>query len=186
MNKNMLRLLQERLGRTAIGASTARGMGPVGTIQAARSFLQACDLRSIKANTPQAYRRRLDELTDALIERLPVDAQHWGSARKFVNIFLRNCAYNRFMCEAYRLDRVEAWMEVPLDSHVAAGLKHDALEANLDLTLPRWKTVIGLTPELSDSWQTVAHAIAQRGGIHRVHLDVRYWNGAHLKLQARH
>lgn len=182
----MLRLLQERLGKSAIGASTARGMGPVGTIQAARSFLQTCDLRSIKANTPQAYRRRLDDLTEALIARLPVDAKHWGSARKFINIFLRNCAYNRFMCEAYCLDRVEAWMEVPLDSHVAVGLKHDALEANLALALPRWKTVIGLTPELSDNWQSVAQAIAERGRIHRVHLDVRYWNGAQLKLQAKH
>lgn len=77
-------------------------------------------------------------------------------------------------------------MEVPLDSHVAAGLKQDALAAKLDQIPPRWKTVIGLTPELSDRWQSLAQAIAEKGRIHRVHLDVRYWNGAHLKLQAKH
>ncbi|WP_374626432.1 hypothetical protein [Pandoraea sp.] len=181
----MLKLLQDRLGRTAIGPSTARGMGPPGTIKAARSFLQTYDLRSVKANTPKTFRKKLDDMTYDLIANLPAEARHWGSARKFVNIFLRNCAYNRFMYDAYGLGRIEAWMEVPLDSHVTAGLKLDGLAAKLDLIPPRWKTVIGLTPELSDRWQTLAQAVAERSRIHRVHLDVRYWNGAHITLHAK-
>lgn len=181
MNKKMLCLLQARIGRTAVGASTARGMGPSGTIGAARQFLQTFDLKAVKANTSTAYRRCLDAATDDLVAALPVDSRHWGSARKFFNIFIRNCAYNRFLCEAYRLDKVEQWMEVPLDSHVAKGLKiavaHDGAE------VPRWSTVIGLSPEDSDRWQAIAQSVAAREGIHRVHLDVVFWNGIHMQKQ---
>ncbi len=179
MDKKMLSLLQTRVGRTAVGASTARSMGPVGTIGAARQFLQTFDLRAVKANTSSAYRRCLDAATDDLIAALPADGRHWGSARKFFNIFIRNCAYNRFLCEAYRLDKVEPWMEVPLDSHVAKGLKIAA--ADYGAAAPRWSTVIGLKPEVSDRWQTIAQSVAERNGIYRVHLDVVYWNGAHLR-----
>ncbi|MEF3062898.1 hypothetical protein V4C85_24025 [Ralstonia solanacearum] len=179
MNEKMLSLLQTRVGRTAVGASTARGMGPAGTIEAARKFLQTFDLASAKANTSSAYRRCLDAATDDLVAALPAEARHWGSARKFFNIFMRNCAYNRFLCEAYRLDTIEPWMEVPLDSHVAKGLKIEA--ARCGAVVPRWSTVIGLSPEVSDHWQAVAQSVAERQGIHRVHLDVVFWNGVQMQ-----
>jgi hypothetical protein len=178
MDEKMLNLLQQRLGRTAIGASTARGMGPKGTISIARAFLQEFDLRRVRVRSLSAYRRNLDTTTDELLAALPPGGRHWGSARKFVNIFIRNCAYNRFMCEAYGLEQVEQWMEVPLDSHVAKGL----IAEISDVELPRWTTVIGLTPEVSDRWQQAAQLIADREGFCRVHLDIRYWNGAHLNL----
>jgi hypothetical protein len=106
-----------------------------------------------------------------------LNGRHWGSARKFLNIFIRNCAYNRFLCEAYQLDQVEQWMEVPLDSHVASGLI-DAMPKGV--SLPRWRTVIGLNPEISDIWQAAAQAVADKEGCYRVHLDVLFWNGEHL------
>jgi len=93
----------------------------------------------------------------------------------FLNIFLRNCAYNRFVCEEFGLDKLEPWMEVPLDSHVATGLKSEQEGAHLR----RWKSVIGLTRIDSDALQAVALKVAMRKGINRVHLDVHYWNGPH-------
>jgi hypothetical protein len=179
MNKKMLRLLQVRVGRTAVGPSTARGMGPAGTISAAREFLQEFDLSAVKAKKPSAYRRFLDSATDDLIAALPAGGRHWGSARKFLNIFIRNCAYNRFLCEQYGLDKVEPWMEVPLDSHVAKGLRIAAASDKADL--PRWTTVIALNPDVSDKWQVAAQSVAETEGIHRVHLDVMFWNGVHMQ-----
>lgn len=179
MNKKMLGLLQSRIGRTAVGPSTARGIGPAGTIGSARQFLQTFDLRALKVGTASAYRRRLDAATDALVAALPAGGNHWGSARKFFNIFVRDCSYDRFLCEAHRLDRMEPWMEIPLDSHVAKGLR--AVAASYCADPPRWTTVIGLTPDVSDQWQAVARSFAEQEGIHRVHLDVIFWNGAHMQ-----
>lgn len=178
-NKKLTAMLQRRLGRTAVGASTARGMGPKGTIPAARAFLQSLDLRRFNVKTAAAYRRRLDEVTVELQAQLPGAARdYWGAARKFLNIFLRDCAYNRFISEAYDLARLEPWMEVPLDSHVAKGIK---AEQPSGYTLPRWRTVIRLMPEESDIWQDAARQIAAADGLAPVHLDLRYYNGDHLK-----
>lgn len=178
MNSETLEKLKARTARTAVGASTAQKMGPKGTINAAREFLQGVNLRKFgAAKTERTYFRLLDAETIALQNSLPQDAQHWGSSRKFLNIFLRNCAYNKYLCAAYGLDTIEQWMEVPLDSHVASGLKEQPEGAEL----PRWKTVIGLTPEESAILQDVASRIASREGIARVHLDVHYWNGPHVK-----
>ena len=178
MNKETLEKLKARTARTAVGASTAQKMGPKGTITAAREFLQGVNLRKFgAAKTERTYFRLLDAETIALRNALPRTAQHWGSARKFLNIFLRNCAYNKYLCGAYGLDAIEQWMEVPLDSHVASGLKQQPEGTEL----PRWRTVIGLTPEESAVLQEVASRIANREGIARVHLDVHYWNGPHVK-----
>jgi hypothetical protein len=175
MDKETLRLLKLRIGRTAVGASTAHNMGPAGTVKAAREFLQGLDLRGFRVKTEAAFLRRLDAETNALAAALPSTAQHWGSARKFLNIFLRNCAYNRFICAEYQFDALELWMEVPLDSHVATGLRGEPE----GMQLRRWKSVIGLTRIESDALQGVAATVARRKGIARVHLDVHYWNGEH-------
>lgn len=181
----MLESLQFRLGRTAVGPSTARRMGPPGTIAIARSFLQEFDIISFqaKSRSRKNYLNQLNHATFELAQRLPYQKNsksvtngcRWGSARKFINIFLRNCAYNKYICEKYRLEKLEPWMEVPLDSHVARGLKQD-----FDGKLPRWINIIDLTPDVSTTWQNAAQIIADRKGIYRVHLDVLYWNGNKL------
>ncbi|TCG01090.1 hypothetical protein BZM26_10100 [Paraburkholderia strydomiana] len=175
MDKHTLKLLTARIGRTAVGASTAHNMGPAGTVKAAREFLQELDLRAFRVRTEAAFLKRLDAKTNDLAASLPPSAQHWGSARKFLNIFIRNCAYNRFVCEEFGLDALEPWTEVPLDSHVATGLKGEQEGAHLR----RWESVVGLTRINSDALQAVALAVAKRKGINRVHLDVHYWNGPH-------
>lgn len=52
MNKNYLQLLQKRVGGTSVGASTARGMGPAGTIQAARKYLQGVNISRFVKSRP--------------------------------------------------------------------------------------------------------------------------------------
>ncbi len=176
MNKEFIALLQKRIGSTSIGPSTARGMGPTGTIQVARLFLQEFDLQAIKARSESSFRINLELATKALKDCLPQKAQHWGSSRKFLNIFLRNCLYNRFICDHYGLEKLEPWLEVPLDSHVAKGLM---LERGSEV-LPRWGTVIGLKPEDSNSFQEFAHIVADRKNISRIHLDLLYFRGVHM------
>jgi hypothetical protein len=158
MNAEYLAQLQRRLGNTSVGPSTSRGMGPKGTIRAARDFLSHLDLRRFEVGTESEFLRILDTVTEELLKSMPIGAQHWGSARKFVNIFLRGCVYNRHICLGYKLARTEKWLEVPLDSHVAAGLRN--LDDRTDL--PRWQTVIGLYSGYSGGIRGTPHLIPVR------------------------
>jgi hypothetical protein len=171
MNRKYRKLLQRRIGNTSIGASTARGMGPRGTIQAARSYLEILDLRAFRVRSERAFLRQLDRATEGLRQSLPANARHWGSSRKFLNIFLRGCCYNRYLCAHYRLKTLEPWLELPLDSHVAKGLRKAAAHR----ALPRWKSVIGLTPEESNRFQAFAAVLARSERVRRVHLDLLFW-----------
>jgi len=157
--------------------SAARNMGGAGTIKAVRQFFSEMDLRSIKARSETSFIIKLDKTTDQLIKCLPEDAKSWGSSRKFLNIYLRNCLYNRYICDYYQLDNLEGWLEVPLDSHVGKGLKLTKEGGNL----PRWRTVVGLTPEESKEFQKVANLVAISKGVARVHLDILYHRGTHIQ-----
>ena len=181
MDKLLLERLQKRMAGTAVGPATARGMGPAGTIQASRAFLASLDLASVRSKVEWRFRRNLDAATEELQRSLPRGAQHWGSARKFLNIFLRNCLYSRYMAHEYQLDVLEPWLELPLDSHVAKGLRK---EEGGRVALPRWKTVVGLDRSTSDQYQQFASQVAAGMNMHRVHLDVVYWRGDHMQKQA--
>ncbi|MCL9841445.1 hypothetical protein PP715_19090 [Ralstonia solanacearum] len=175
MDKETLDCIRRRMAHSAVGPSTIRGMAPAGTIGLVREFLGGYNLGQLKRWTQRTYTARLDEMTAALLVHLRASGKEqalgWGGCRKCVNIFLRNAMYNRYLAEKYQLDRLEPWMEVPLDSHVAAGLRK---EEGISDT-PRWETVIGLTREASEGWQGIASVAAAGKGIHRVHLDVHYW-----------
>ena len=146
-------------------------MGPPGTIQAARAFLAALDLRRFRVRSRPAFSAILDTVTEELRGSLPTKAQHWGSARKFLNIFLRDCLYDRILAEKYGLVRLEPWLEVPLDKQVAKGLR----KLSPPVGAPRWQTVIGLQPGASALLQEAASRAAARDGVCRVHLDLRFY-----------
>jgi len=168
--------MQKRTANGSVGPSTARSMGPPGTIGAAKKFFHEFDLRSIKANKETIFLKKLNLATEDLKVSLPEGGRYWGSSRKFLNIFLRDCLYNRYLCNHYDLSNIEEWLEVPLDSHVGKGLKLEPQGQDL----PRWKTVIGLTLEISNQFQEVARCVAKSEEIARVHLDIIYWRGAHV------
>jgi len=172
MSFQLTRKLQKRIANTSIGASTARNMGPEGTIAAAREYLGKMNLRRFSKPTETEFMAQLNGATTIFLRYLPIEASsYWGAARKFLNIFLRGVFYNRFLCEEYALYSIEPWLEVPLDSHVARGLRSELGGSDL----PRWKTVIGLTPEVSKIYQMFAGQVARRKGTYRVHLDLIYW-----------
>ena len=171
MNAKYRRYLERRIGSTSVGPSTARRMGPKGTIQAARAYLQTIDLRRFCVRSERSFQRELDKATEELRQGLPKRARFFGSSRKFINIFLRGCLYNRYLCEHYNLHVLEPWLEVPLDSQVGNGLRRCAPNSNV----PRWKSVVGLTPEQNAAFQSCATEFAKSEGVCRVHLDLKFW-----------
>jgi hypothetical protein len=171
MNAEYIVYLRERQASTSIGASTARGMGPGGTIAVARGFLMGLDLLRFKRRTLEEFVEELDAATSELQATLPKGARNWGSARKFLNIFLRGCCYNKYLFAHYGLQKIEPWLEVPIDSYTAKRLKGLTRRGHL----PRWRGVIHLTPSDSSEFQEFAWIPAALDRVNRVDLDVKYW-----------
>lgn len=174
------RLRQIRVARVAISMSTARGQGPGGTVQAARQFLARVNLGRLASLDARRFARQLDALTEALRNSLPGRHPSWGSARKFLNIFLRDALYDAELRRAHRLWRVERLLEVPIDGDVGRRLIAEP-EGH---ALPRWKTIRALEAETHREFQRVARRVAVRVRIHRVHLDLLYWSGMNIEERA--
>lgn len=177
MNPKTIEYLRRRTAELAIGNSTLRNQGAPGVAKAARTFLSNLDLKSFAVTSEQEFSATLDRATTALTQALPQDARNWGTARKALNIFLRDCLYNQFLCSYFAISHVHPWLEVPLDSQVADGLRKTS-EGN---TLPKWTTIKGLKHKLSDRYQEVAGKVAKKIGCNRVDLDIYFWREVGIK-----
>jgi hypothetical protein len=173
-------LLLQRIAGSGISPSAAQNQGPPGTLRSAQEFLFRPSLIEgfSQADTPESFRDMLDKQTDELRLSLPLGknkngtprGRHWGSARKFLNIFLFECTLNRYLCNHYKnLHKLEPWLEVPLDSLVGNGLAHEKEGKTL-----QWVSIIGLEKEASDQFQKVAQLVANKMNTYRVHLDLYY------------
>jgi len=121
--------------------------------------------------------KTLDRHTEALRRRFPLKARHWGAARKALNLFLMDACHNRHLYAYHKLSTIEQWLEVPLDSFVAKGLRRD-IPGSL---LPKWNSIKGLSKSQSDSYQESAKVAAASRGVARVHLDLYYWSKDHTR-----
>jgi hypothetical protein len=162
----LLYQMQRRLAETSIGPSALRNQGSAGVIQAAKTFMEKLDLGAVCLDSESRFQRVLNKLTERLRSALPPNAQHWGAARKALNLFLRDAFYNRYTFGQYGLARLEPWLEVPLDKYVAIELLKG------DRSLPRWEGVKYLSPATSELYQASASIMAERRGVARVHLDL--------------
>jgi hypothetical protein len=166
--RGLIRQLQLREARLAVGPSTVRGQ-PSGTAAKARQALLAVKLGPFGTRDHAAFCRALDRETSRVRRALPQPS--WGLARKILNIFLRGCLYNVYVRDHYHLDRAEAWYEVPLDQLVATNLERLCREGEV----PTWYTVKALEAQASAEYQRAAERLASARRIARVHLDAFLW-----------
>ena len=106
-----------------------------------------------------------------LLDSLPIKNRPWGAARKAINLFLRDALYNQYLSKQFKLQSIESWLEIPLDSAVAKGLK---LQSNRD-ELPRWPGLKNLEANVSEGFQVFASKRANLKKVARVHLDMYLW-----------
>lgn len=166
-----LQALQVREARIAFGPFTARGPDSKGLVKAGRAFLNHLSIASFGTSDSQKFRSALDKATNGLMNAFPRgNRRYWGLARKGLNIFLRDCLYSVYLRKTYSLGLAEKFFEVPLDSLVGRELFR-----LFPGRVQRWRTVRGLTPELSAEYQSAASDCAAAKGIARVHLDVFWW-----------
>lgn len=163
--------MQRYIAVTTVGPSALRNQGSKGVIKAAQAHLAVINLAKFRVADEATFLRALDDATANLKGALPRGAQNWGAARKALNLFLRDICYNRFLCAKHGLSKSEGWLEIPLDSLVAAALMRRGRRGEL----PRWPGLKGLTAEVSSKCQSFAKRVANSQGISRVHLDMRLW-----------
>src|SRR5262245_8988060 len=89
----VLDALQARAARTSLGPSSMRGRGNRGGVEMGRAFLCSLELRRFGTPNLRRFNDELERATDGLMRSFPRSAQHWGLARKGLNIFLRECLY---------------------------------------------------------------------------------------------
>jgi hypothetical protein len=163
-------MMQRMVAVAAVGPSAVRGQGK-GVQRACQGYLASLPLGQISGLGSRAYETWLDRRTEKLLDALPIANRPWGTARKVLNLFMRDVLNNRLLSEAYSLDSLVEWLEIPLDSAVAKGLHRRAKPG----TLPVWSTLKRLSPEVSRAYQAQAAVTARQMGIARVHLDMYLW-----------
>jgi hypothetical protein len=170
MKKEFLKHIQNRVAETCVGASSLRNQGASGVLKAVREHFAKMPLDKFVVSTEERFLDALNNETDKLRLLLPPSAQNWGTARKAINLFLRDALYNQYLSKHYGLDRIETFLEIPLDGDVAGALH------NLkDDDLPRWKSIKSLGENDSNLYQAKARRYAQKLGVNRVHLDLIWW-----------
>ena len=173
MNRDdFLRAIQSRTARVAVSASSVRGAGGKGVVEAARTFLRRLDISRFGVSDAKIFVSRLDDATKKLQLALPRAARHWGVARKVLNIFLRDCFYTSYLASEFHLDRSKSFFELPLDSTTAKELKSTVGRGGL----PQWCGVKNVTPQYNALFQSVAANEASKERIERVHLDAVWWS----------
>jgi hypothetical protein len=173
---DFMRQMHCRIGVTAVGPSTLRGQGK-GVLRATQVFLTQLNLNEIPLVSERGFHDWLDTQTESLLgvlqEKAGIENRPWGAARKALNLFLRDILYNQYLNRHFRLDRLESWLEIPLDRVVAEGLQKRAVKANRNL--PRWPGLKELKSGDSERYQSYALECARQEGIERVHLDAYLW-----------
>ena len=167
---NFINTLQRKVAFTAVGPSALRGQGK-GVLRASQDFLAQIPLTKIPKSNKKIFQLWLEHQTELLLDNLPIKNRPWGAARKAINLFLRDALYNKYISKKFRLQLIEKWLEVPLDSAVAKGLKLNSGRGEL----PIWPGLKNLTQKVSEDFQVFASKQAHLKGIARVHLDMYLW-----------
>lgn len=172
----LLEKMQRYVANIAITNSALRNQGAPGMVDAARKFVSGLDLRQFQSLDMDDYTERLDALTRDLASSFPEGAQNWGSARKAINIFMVQSTMNRFLAGPCGLANLDELLEVPLDGNVSWALRKSAGRG----VLPRWTSIVKLTPEDNGAYQAFAMQLAGEYGIRRFQLDALFWRAKNI------
>lgn len=176
--KKFIVQIQKRIAEISVGPSAIRNQGAPGLIKISRRFFyKKIDLKKFRRRlTSKFYTKYLDELTKELVKRFPKDGKSWGAARKGINLYLREVAYNHYLANYLKLSKdyqqnlkLLKNLEVPLDTDVATGLSKKCKE------LPKWKSIKSLTDKENRIFQQKATEYAEEKGTIPVHLDLEFW-----------
>lgn len=169
-------LIQKRIANVSISSSAMRNQGEPGLIPAIREFLceQVEMEQFFQAISDKSYPKYLNKTCNKLTKKIEAKNASWGTARKALNLFFRDAVDSHSLLNLLSINRISKdemnQLEIPLDSHVAKGLKEYKSSK-----LPKWKSIRALTVEDNNTFQLDALKIADGLGITRVELDLLLW-----------
>jgi hypothetical protein len=170
--------VHKRIAEISVGPSAIRNQGAPGIIKISRRFFfKQIDLKVFRRKlVTRNYTKYLDDLTKQLVKKFPKNAKSWGAARKGLNLFLREVAYNHYLADYLKISNnykenllILKNLEVPLDKDVGTGLYEKFPD------LPKWTSIKDLTVDSNWSYQQKAVQYAQSKKTIRVHLDLEFW-----------
>lgn len=166
---DFIKTMQKRTAVSSMGPSSLRNQG-VGVLRCAQDYCGKLDLSAFSKSDELTFNKLLDRHTDRLLDILPVKTRPWGAARKAINLFLREALYNKYLSKNYHLNKIEKYLEIPLDRIVASELKSFARKELL-----HWPGLKKLKKPKSDEFQESATMLSDKNGYARVHLDMYLW-----------
>jgi hypothetical protein len=176
MENDFIGTIRKKTVISAIGVSALRNQGP-GVLGKAQKFCEDMDLSIYsKAENEQEFQSYLDKNTEKMLDLFaaapdPIPNRPWGTARKALNLFLRDALYNKYLSREYELEKIEKFLEIPLDSVVAIGLNEAAKGQ-----LPKWTKLKLLEKNISNKYQKFAKDWAKEKDLPaRIHLDALLW-----------
>jgi hypothetical protein len=167
VNPKFIQEMQRRIAQTSIGPSSLRNQGAPGIIDKCRNF---CEKLALYKYNPKTFTNQLNKDTRKLLKILKKDEKSWGTARKALNLFLRDAFYNVYLSKKYKLYKVEHLLEIPLDNDVANKINNSKY-------VQKWKHIKNTSEEDNTKFQDAALKIAKKNKVfkHRVHLDLIFW-----------
>lgn len=190
MNTDLEECLKRNLTERAVGASAMRGQARKGGIAKVREALLETSVEVLgRVKNQTRFRVWLDQETDRISRNASRHGVRWGTARKALNLWLRDIAYNHYFRSGYGLERVEPWLEVPLDSYTAKFIRAEIERQGLILLspLPPWTTVKAVTPAFSEAYQDAAGLLVgtRAYGYLRdpVHIDLVAWRNSRESMR---
>lgn len=170
MDETQIKLLVKRIASQCISSSALRNQGSPNVVRQARIYFYDIDITEI-SSYPNTFEDWINIRTNELIDFLPEGAKNYGTSRKAINLFLRDCLYNKIINQRYKLYRIETRLEIPIDSHVVNGM----MQTKIGKKLPPWKSIKELTPEINAIYQKCAKDISKITGCRRVDVDIYLW-----------
>jgi|ERR1035437_6696945 hypothetical protein len=170
MTPKFIDLMQSRIAQASIGPSSLRNQGKSQVIKICRDFCS--ESMNLSKYTLKTFKTQLDKDTRRLLKKLGMKETQWGTARKALNLFLRDVFYNKYLSPAYKMEMLEPLLEIPLDNQIAEKIQ----EYPQGKDLP-WNRIKHTTEDENKAFQDAALLITKENKLikHRVHLDLIFW-----------
>jgi hypothetical protein len=169
----LVTLHQKRISKTCIGSNSTFGSLESGGLNSIRQnlciIINLSDISSCKSDSE--FKALLDSFTSKLKQKLstPVSQDHWGICRKAINLYLRDCYYNKILNEHFKLDKIAAYLETPIDSLAMKSLGKYT-------TSVKKSTIKALNKTTHQEWQKAATLFSKANSLpYRVDADLEVY-----------
>ncbi len=171
MNLSLLKKLKYRLIRISVSASSTRnqiGSGKIELIRTELDKILSLKKLSTLSGTNVSFSKLLDNSTNKLINTTHIK---WGTARKLINICLREISYNKYLRDHLKLTEKDLLkFEIPIDSHT---YKYIVEKGNFNDF--KWMGIINIKKEEHSAIQKCYQNLARIKKIAPIHLDIEAW-----------